>query len=170
MRRVIGTACVLLVPTFLGGCATVLSGRDQKIPITTDPMGASVQVDGGGTFTTPAELNLARKDNHTLLVSMPGYHTEKVEVTKSLNPAFLGNIIVGGVVGGVVDYFSGAAADLSPDKVHVVLKRCAPGETAQVREWNPAKPASAVASSPGTPAAPSGGGDETYSPSRSKRN
>jgi hypothetical protein len=173
MRRIAVLGVSVLVPSLLGGCATVLSGRDQKIPVTTDPMGASVQVDAGATFIAPADLNLARKDDHTLLISKDGYHTAKVNISKNLNPAFLGNIIIGGVVGGVIDYFSGAAAQLYPEKVHVVLEPCRVGELAQVREWNPkaAKPAPELASAKGEAPAPSSpGNDETYSPSKAKRN
>jgi len=137
MRNYVMIMGLGLLTSGLSGCATVLSGTEQKVTVTTTPSGATVKVDGSSRLTTPVDLKLARRDDHTLLISMPGYHTERVSIRKEFNPAFLGNILLGGVVGGVADYASGAAASLKPDKVDVVMKRLEPGEAPAVREWNP---------------------------------
>jgi hypothetical protein len=103
------------------------------------------------------------------LISRDGYHSWRVELKKEMNPAILGNILLGGVVGGVADYASGAAAQLKPDKVHVLLEPRGPGELAQVREWNPPKPKPAREQDDGIPPSTQPSkqrNDETYSPSR----
>ena len=137
----------------LSGCATVLSGTEQKVAVTTTPSGATVEVDGGARQVTPVDLKLARRDDHTLLISMPGYQSERVSIRKEFNPAFLGNILLGGVVGGVADYASGAAASLKPDKVNVVLTRLKAGEIPSVNEWNPPDkaPSNPTTGAKGTP-------------------
>lgn len=137
----------------LSGCATVLSGTEQKVAVTTTPSGATVEVDGGARQITPVDLKLARRDDHTLLISMPGYHSERVSIKKEFNPVFLGNILLGGIVGGVADYASGAAASLKPDRVDVVLTRLKTGEIPSVNEWNPPDktPANPTKETKGTP-------------------
>ena len=133
-RIIIFTWLAIILP-LLAGCATLISGTEQKIPITSDPSGAEVIVDGNGTFTTPVDLKLARKDEHTLLVNMPGYHSVRVDVKKKLNWLVAGNALFGGLVGATADVASGATNELSPKRVHVQFEPVGPGESASVREW-----------------------------------
>ncbi len=118
-----------------GGCATIVDGTDQKVPVTSNPPGANVMVDGGSTVTTPTDLKLSRREAHSLLISMPGYHSERVSMKRELSGAIFGNIILGGIVGGVADLASGASHHLEPKEVHVELQKIKPGEQLQVREW-----------------------------------
>ena len=122
-----------------GGCATIISGTHQEVPVTTVPKGATVQVDGDATYTTPVTIELKRKDNHELLISHPGYHSVRVPVVKKLNNAVFGNLLAGGLVGGVVDASSGASNNLKPDRIDLTLKAVREGETLQVFEWSAAE-------------------------------
>ncbi|HEY7118219.1 MAG TPA: PEGA domain-containing protein [Tepidisphaeraceae bacterium] len=53
------------------GCAT-LRGDKQKVKFETDPSAATLTVDDR-RYTTPAEVELKRKDAHRVTVEKPGY-------------------------------------------------------------------------------------------------
>jgi hypothetical protein len=128
-------AMTALAGVFGSGCATIMDGTDQKVPVTSTPPGATVTVDGGATCATPTDLKLSRREEHTLLVSMPGYHTERVTLRREISGAIFGNILIGGIVGGVADLASGASHHLEPKQVNVELQKIKPGEELMVHEW-----------------------------------
>lgn len=134
--RAIGAAVVVALGAAGGGCATVLSGTEQRVPVETVPAGAEVMVEGDTrVWSAPTELDLSRKRAHTLILKKAGYHTLRVRLGKSLNGAFLGNAILGGVVGGVADVFSGAAGELVPSRVAVTLEPVGPDGVVRERVW-----------------------------------
>jgi hypothetical protein len=53
------------------GCAT-LRGDTQKMKIESEPAGAQLTVDGKA-YTTPAEVELKRKDAHRIAITKDGY-------------------------------------------------------------------------------------------------
>lgn len=62
----------------LAGCATVFRGTNQKVPIFTDPPGATATV-GDQQVTTPGELRLPRKAKSTeVRIEKPGFETRTV--------------------------------------------------------------------------------------------
>lgn len=129
MKRFIGPmrGCALVVAAFAvlsPGCATVAGGaKDQKVKITSEPPGAAVLVDGQSYGVTPAEVPLSRKTEHVVQLQHPGYEPVQVSLKRSLNPWLLGNIVVGGFLGIVVDVCTGATHTLSPDTLNLKLQR-----------------------------------------------
>ena len=114
---------ILLLILAAPGCATVLNGTTQKVPVRSDPPGAAVVVDGGvQTHTTPAVIQLKRKHKHVLTLSLAGHESQSVTLTPTLSGAIAGNILIGGLVGGGVDLLSGGANKLTPSDVHVKLR------------------------------------------------
>lgn len=107
---------------FLQGCGTIINGSNQKVPISTDPPGAHVQVAGGEAATTPCELNLSRKNSHTITISLEGYQSEQVTLQSTLSGAMAGNLLLGGIVGGGVDLVSGGGYKLIPNSVNIRLR------------------------------------------------
>lgn len=104
----------------LSGCATILHGTTQEIPITSEPSGADVTV-GDLKATTPARLELARGTPHTVQIAKEGYRTETVQLEKVISGAVAGNIIAGGLIGWGIDAASGAQYKLVPDSIHATL-------------------------------------------------
>jgi hypothetical protein len=154
----------------MGGCATIWRGTDQQITFTSDPGGAEVQsADGLMRFSTPTVAKLSKKSGHTFLVSKPGYHTERVEITRQLGQAWLGNALAGGIIGVGVDFNTGASHFLTPESVHVALVPVRAGETPQVRTWSPpaaAPAATATSSTSKTQSTPSAGESTPVDPRR----
>ncbi len=77
--------------------------------------------------TTPCRIVVRRKDHFAATLTLPGYEPKTVQVTPQVSPqgglAFLGNAIIGGVIGAGIDLYTGAALDPSPNGQTVVLTR-----------------------------------------------
>lgn len=108
--------------TLTTGCATIVKGTTQVIPVSSEPTGARVSVDGSASGTTPTSVTLSRKSNHMVTIEKDGYQSESVAITKSMSAAVAGNIIAGGFIGWGVDAVSGAQYNLNPATVSVRLQ------------------------------------------------
>jgi hypothetical protein len=125
----IGQIAVTLGWCSLTSCATIVSGPTQNIRVTSSPSGATVTAEpGGDRVTTPAKMTLQRKGApYRLTFALQGYQPYRVIISADTNGWAYGNfifgILLGGVVGGIIDSSSGAAYTLSPDEVHANLIR-----------------------------------------------
>ena len=102
------------------GCASIMSGRHAEVAINTNAPNARVVVrDKRGqhvaSLHTPATVTLRRKDKlifparYTATIEAPGYQPASVPIRSTINPWILGNVIIGGIPGLVVDNVTGAA-------------------------------------------------------------
>jgi hypothetical protein len=116
----------------VGGCASIISGRRADIAFETYPANAQVTIhdDRGrpvSTFTTPGVANLKRHGKFFLparymaTISAPGYQTAQVAIGSTLNPWILGNIVIGGIPGLVIDSATGAAWKPKRSEIHQEL-------------------------------------------------
>lgn len=134
-NTIIKYAAVALLPlvSLLSGCATIVKGTTQEIPIASDPTGVRIAINGSPAGTTPTKVTLSRKQNHMITLEKEGYESESVAVTKSMGGAVAGNIIAGGLVGWGVDAVSGAQYNLHPETVNVRMRPVAPAANATAR-------------------------------------
>lgn len=110
-----------------------MSGPRKNVSIKTNPPGAHVSVaDKKGrevaSLTTPCVANLKRSSNflvgasYVATIDKPGYQKQEVAIKPTLNPWYLGNVLIGGLVGIlVVDPITGAMFSLTPAEVEVQL-------------------------------------------------
>ncbi|WP_374530070.1 PEGA domain-containing protein [Novosphingobium sp.] len=105
----------------LGGCATVINGTSQDYWIESDPSGAIVRLTGGMTCETPCKLNLKRGRDFRADFTLEGYRSAYVLVQSRTGGAAAGNILLGGLIGGVVDGTNGATNHLSPNPLVIRL-------------------------------------------------
>jgi hypothetical protein len=114
----IAVALVLLASS-AAGCATIISGTRSDVTIVTNPANAHVVIqDRKGrevaSTETPTVVKLKRASavvlpaRYTATVDAPGYQPQKVDIGYCMNPWALGNIVLGGFVGLIVDDASGA--------------------------------------------------------------
>lgn len=78
MKRI--ALLVVCVAVFMGGCQAEV--YKQSIPISTDPMGADILVDGTPSGTTPTTLDLPRNQDHILTITKQGYRQEDVTIKR----------------------------------------------------------------------------------------
>jgi hypothetical protein len=130
------TAALPLVLLLGSGCATIINGTTEPIAITSTPSGAKVRVDGQQSYTTPANIDMARGRDHLLTFHKDGYEDENFTIVHSMSAAVAGNILLGGLIGWGVDAMDGAQDKLTPETVQITLN-----------PLNPINPASAQSAS-----------------------
>lgn len=107
MQRVSVLALVALV-LGLGGCATIMSGGPDVIPVVTNPPGAAVFVDGVHVGNTPTTVTLDRSRSHgSIRIEAPGFAPVMIQRHKEINGWFWMNFCLGGLIGIVVDLATG---------------------------------------------------------------
>ncbi|HEY2178538.1 MAG TPA: translation initiation factor 2 [Caulobacteraceae bacterium] len=119
----------------LGGCATAVLGVHETFQIVSSPAGAHVSLSTGETCVTPCSLELPRTVAFQARVSLPGYATQVIPVASRLSAGgavgFLGNSMIGGVIGASADLESGAMRSLFPNPLRVRLSPLPPESSAQ---------------------------------------
>ncbi len=143
------------------GCATVTRGTKDTLVIESNPAGATVRLSNGMTGKTPTSFKLPRKDSLVVTIEKEGYETLTVNVNSQVSGAgavgMAGNVLVGGLVGAVIDPLSGAMKDLRPNPVKVTL---VPARKSEPSISLAASPAPAPVEAP--PAAPSVAATEVH--------
>lgn len=94
---------------FLQNCATIVRGTYQKIPVTSNPLGAKIVVDGKEVGTTPINLTLRRKKIHNIKIEKEGYEPFTVIINRktSMLLSLLGNTFWGGGLGALIGLAAG---------------------------------------------------------------
>jgi hypothetical protein len=134
--RNISILALIALALSCGGCASVTRGWTEQMQITSNPADAQARTSLGQTCTTPCTLQVNRKDEFSVTISKPGYHSAEVAVTTRVAGAgvagLAGNVLLGGVVGIGVDAVSGAALEHYPNPVVATLPPLKKGETPSV--------------------------------------
>ena len=125
MRNLLLTVCIL-TSGILTGCASIVTGHQQSISVTTEPTkGASCSlVNNKGTWyvpSTPGSVVINRSyENLNIECEKKGYSKSHKSVSSSTKAMAFGNILFGGVIGGGVDIATGAAYDY-PQEIQVPI-------------------------------------------------
>lgn len=104
------------------GCASVVTGADQKLTFNSEPDEAVVTVSGRVLGKTPLTVAVDRGSNQTITFEKEGYKTHTAQLSTTTNPWFFGNFVLGGLVGSTTDGLSGAIHEFSPDQYFVTLR------------------------------------------------
>lgn len=128
------TVAALLLALGLTGCASIINGRTQQVTFGSTPDNAVLTIiDRAGNVVhsgvTPATVSLMRgygyfKPGHyTVRFEKPGYSPREVSLAGQVSGWYLGNLIIGGMVLGmlIVDPITGGMFTLAPDKVDAAL-------------------------------------------------
>ncbi|MEI2433435.1 PEGA domain-containing protein [Lysobacter yananisis] len=132
--RPIAPAAVAALALAASGCATFIRGSTQSLTIDSLPGAATVSLSNGERCSTPCVLKLKRKHPVAVELCKPGYRQALTQVRSELGSAgavrMAGNALIGGLIGVGVDAASGAAKDLNPNVLAVLLVEETPGCTA----------------------------------------
>ncbi|NIM91619.1 MAG: PEGA domain-containing protein [Candidatus Aminicenantes bacterium] len=82
---------------FFQHCATIIRGTSQEIPVTSNPSGAKIIVDGEEKGYVPVILKLKKKKSHIIQIKKEGYNTVEILTTRKtpIGVHFLGNLLLG---------------------------------------------------------------------------
>ena len=109
--------CAVGCGALLSGCATMIRGTQEPLQLTSFPSGAKAVIGSGQSCTTPCSIHLARNTSTVVTFEREGCDTAMVSVFPTLAGA-------GVILGGVIDYGTGAVYSLQPNPV-VANLRCA---------------------------------------------
>jgi len=115
------SASITIIAVLLAGCATITTSTTQTISITSNVDGATLFLDAAEIGTTPFN-GVVAKNKKELKIVKEGYRTETVVLSKTLEGMFWGNIIIGGTIGSITDFASGAAYAYAPATYQIDLK------------------------------------------------
>lgn len=108
------------------GCATILRGSTQTIPVHTTPAAVQISVPSGMIYTTPTTLELERGEEYVLEFTKEGYESSRIAITKHISGGYiLLDALFTGLLGVVVDAVTGAWYNLKPEAVTISLARTA---------------------------------------------
>lgn len=128
----ITTAIILLYIFALAGCGPA----KQRIPVSTNPIGATIYADGTKTCTSPCAVSFDKQSNHLITIVMDGYEQVDLPITRRFQPdkAIRDGLISGTIKGGNPEDIGGEVAKkvdeqersgeayvLEPDVVTVTL-------------------------------------------------
>ena len=129
-RWKLAAVCRLMAIVGLGlassACATIISGTTQDLYVDSEPKGASCKIDRQGAVVgminpTPGKVNVPRhKDNIVVSCALDGYEQSNEVLASSFSGATFGNLLLGGIVGVVIDASSGAN-NKYPERIVVVM-------------------------------------------------
>jgi len=113
----------------LSGCATVINGTSQDIKFDSNAKQTTVKISTGITCVAPCKLDMKRRRDFRVDFAAPGYRSAYVLVQSRTGGAVAGNVLLGGLIGGVVDGANGSTNHLYPNPVNVrLVKDGAAGE------------------------------------------
>jgi hypothetical protein len=104
------------------GCSYAWHGSTENVLVKTEPAGAQLTVDSlPERYETPAAVDLARRDDHKLIVTKEGYapHVEMLQSVASDTILYNLGLLLLAPLGLAIDYATGAAYELNnPNLVH----------------------------------------------------
>ena len=128
------TLLLLFLTVAFAACATIVHGTRQEVDFSSDPVGATILINGEQRGVTPTAIALKRGRDHQVIFQMDGYEDLLVNVDKQMDVGWylFGNLFSWGVIGWVVDIANGAAYKLSEDEVYAAMREeqmgIAPGD------------------------------------------
>jgi hypothetical protein len=126
MRRISFRFLLLLIPIVSVGCATLTTGGFQTIGVRTEPEGADCVFSRNGNPVarvnpTPGSILIGKDSGGiSVLCRKDGFQDTTGTTGSEFQPMTLGNILLGGIVGVVIDASTGAMMKY-PDAVTFVL-------------------------------------------------
>lgn len=125
VRNALISITVVIFAITLFACATIVRERYLKVPINTLPTTATVTVtETGEKVTTPGVLTFDNKnlaEKYTINIEKEGYKSASITLGRSLDGWLWGDIAFGGLIGLIVDFATGYAYDLDPEKIEQTL-------------------------------------------------
>lgn len=125
MKQVKWAICLMIGLTLLSavGCASILTGTSQKVSFSSDPSGAKVEIQPSGLQgTTPFAVDLKKGRGYTVTAKKEGYEKAVQSIGTTLNGWFLGNLLLGGLIGMIIDASNGSYLNLDRNTVKFILE------------------------------------------------
>jgi hypothetical protein len=120
--KIITKTFLLSTIIMLSSCATIISGSRQTVEISSEPSSAKVYINEIEIGTTPVQKKLKRNQEYQLILKLDGYKTYETKLERKFNAWYIGNVLIGGIIGLIVDPITGAMHKLKPEEINGNLK------------------------------------------------
>ena len=111
-KKIVGFINVALMAAavvLVSSCASILSGRKQKVQINSYPAGVRIFVEGHDMLAvTPASVKVPRKKKVRIMLQKEHYEDGVINQKGGFNGTAVANILLGGIPGLLVDWGTGA--------------------------------------------------------------
>lgn len=104
------------------GCATILKGSKEEIEFTSEPAGADVKINNSEEGVTPLKVLLKKGNEYVVEISKDGYKKKTYRLSYTVNAGWLILDVIAGLVGVVVDAFTGNWCDFDINHYKTVLE------------------------------------------------
>jgi len=107
----------------LAGCATIILGSKQSVGISSTPSKAKIFINGREVGVTPEVVAIKKNDAESFKVKieLDGYDPYETVLARKTSGWIAGNIVLGGLIGLVVDFATGGAYVLTPEQIEAEL-------------------------------------------------
>jgi len=115
---------LILTSTFLfHSCATIISGSRQGVRIFSEPSAATVYINEIQVGKTPIIRSLKRNQEYRVAIELEGFQRYETRLSREFNNWYLGNLILGGLIGLIIDPITGAIYKLTPEELNAKLDK-----------------------------------------------
>ncbi|MBM3986144.1 MAG: hypothetical protein FJ296_10740 [Planctomycetes bacterium] len=111
---------VLLLCVLLPACASIMTGKHDIITVNSSPTGAKFTTNTGVQGVTPAIVEVPDSVDVQFTFEMDGYAPAGYSANHYISKWVWGNILIGGVIGLIVDFASGGMGT-HDDSIYVTL-------------------------------------------------
>jgi hypothetical protein len=148
-NMLVALAISIFAITSFTGCATMMDGKHQYVPVKSTPPGATIKVDGKDLGQkTPNIIRLERSQRHHIEIVLANHKTAEIDTVRKFNYDTLPGWIFYIFPGVIVDLATGAIYCVDPGEIDVSLE---PLVTVQSKKpIAPTKPAT-ISSQPAKP-------------------
>ena len=125
-ERLLAAIVMAIALAAVSGCATIVKGTTQQVSVTTDPAGAMCRFDRKGSMVgvvnpTPGTVSVSKGwGDLDVTCSKDGHEDATALMTASFQAMTLGNVLLGGIIGIIIDASSGAMVEY-PTSIDFVL-------------------------------------------------
>lgn len=116
---------ILFLVLLVSGCATIIRGKEQYVPINSAPTGAQVHVNGLPKGTTPVTVPISRRgDQYIVSLEQEGYKKWELALNREHRPWALLNIFLGPfmIFGVIPDLINQANVTYTPEELNIKLE------------------------------------------------
>jgi hypothetical protein len=107
-----------ILVAILVSCATIMKGSEQLVTINSNVQGAIITLDGKEIGKTPFTGKIPR-GKESMQITKKGYQTYTIALSTQIEGMFWGNILIGGTVGSITDFSTGAMYAYAPSSFQV---------------------------------------------------
>ena len=118
---VLKTIYFVLLLGYFSGCATLFGPDNHHLPISSEPSGAEIYVNGFRVGSTPMILNLKPDKSYNIEFKKEGFASTTTFLNTKIDAKWVVLDILGGIIPVVVDATSGAWNKFDQEAINVIL-------------------------------------------------